>query len=340
MRILFYSYKKFESPYIIAANKSGYAIETTCESLNTRTAHLSRGIPVISIFAGDLASAPVLDALHEAGVKLIAVRATGYDNVDIGKANSLGIKVVNVPGYSPYAIAEHAVALLLALTRKLMPANTQVHKHNFLVDNLVGFDLHGKTVGIIGTGEIGSVFAKIMNGFGCRLLGYDIKPNPDLPRLVNIQYTDLLSLCHRSDIISIHTSLTKESTHLISYRLIKEMKPGVTIINTSRGGCVDTTDIIHFLEKGHIGAYGADVYERERDIFFHDLSNGQLKDPILKKLLSLPNVMITPHQAFATQEALTNIATATFYNIDCWAGNRPLENEVTATPAMNYVKND
>jgi D-lactate dehydrogenase len=330
MKILFYSTKVYEQPYLEAAMDARVEAVFTQEPLSLQTVSLAKGFGGISIFTGDDASAAVLEALHQAGIDFIAVRAAGHDNVDLPKAAELGIAVANVPAYSPYAVAEHAVALLLCLNRKLIKANQQVQQHDFTTGNLIGFDLNGKTAGIIGVGRTGSVFAKIMHGFGCRLLGYDIAPNKNLEKLYGLEYVDLPALCRQADIISIHTALTPGTKHLIQKTLIRQMLPGVTIINTSRGGCVDTQDIIDGLESGHIGYYGADVYENERGVFFYDYSQKELKDPLLKELLAMPNVLITPHQAFATTEALTNIAAVTYYNIDCRRKRQPSENELTA----------
>lgn len=329
MKILFYSYKNFEKDYLTAANKESCIIGITKDALSLTTASKAQDYKIVSVFAGDDVSAPVVEALYKNGVKYIAIRAAGYDNVDIKKCAELKIQVANVPEYSPYAIAEHAVALVLALNRKLIIANQQVHQQNFSIDNLIGIDLHDKTVGIIGAGKIGSVFAKIMHGFGCRLLGYDIKENKILNKNYGLQYADLNALCQKSDIISIHTPLALQTKYIINESVIKSMKKGVILINTSRGACVNTADVIAALEAKHIGFYGADVYEKEKNIFFYDYSNKDLSDEMLVKLLHMPNVIITPHQAFATKEALTNIAETTFYNIDCWNRGKSSINELT-----------
>lgn len=328
MKILFYSYKDFESPYIGAANNSRYEIVSTPESLSLATVEKAKGFDIISVFTGDDVSAPVINALYKNGTRFIATRAAGYDNIDIERAKDLGIKVANVPEYSPYAIAEHALALMLALNRKLIPANKQVHEQNFTIANLVGFDLHKKTIGIIGTGKIGGTLAKILSGFGCNLIGHDIYEDAGLVYKYRLQYKTLDDLCRQSDIISIHTCLTPQTKHLVNSTLIRQMKKGVMLINTSRGGCVNTEDVINHLESGHIGYYGADVYEKERGIFFNNRSGEELNDNMLKKLLSMPDVLITPHQAFATKEALTNIAETTFHNIGCWVNNHPSPNEL------------
>ena len=344
MKILFYSIKDFEQPYLEAANTRKEEVTFIKEALSLQTADKAKGFDVVSIFAGDDASSNVLEELYKNGVKFIAIRAAGYDNVDIKKATELNIVVANVPEYSPYAIAEHAVALILALNRKIATVDKQVHNQNFTTSNLVGFDLHGKTVGIIGVGKIGSVFAKIMNGFGCRLLGYDIKENTELKEKYRLEYVDLPALCREANIISVHTGLTPQTKYLLNRKLIGLMQRGAMLINISRGGCVNIADVIEGLENGHIGYYGADVYENERGVFFYDHSGKELKDDILKKLLTMPNVLITPHQAFVTKEALTNIAATTFDNIYCWKKNQRSQNELSMqgslTEAAAYIDDE
>ena len=240
--------------------------------------------------------------------------------------------------------AEHAVALILALNRKIATVDAQVHNLNFTTHNFVGFDLHGKTVGIIGVGKIGGVFAKIMHGFGCRLLGYDIKENKEFSEKYGLEYVDLPVLCHDANIISIHTGLTPQINYLLNKKLIGLMQRGTMLINTSHGACVSTEDVIEGLENGKIGYYGADVYENERGVFFYDHFGKELKDDILKKLLTMPNVLITPHQAFATRDALKNIAATTFYNIDCWKKKQHCKNELTKqdslTGAAAYIDDE
>jgi D-lactate dehydrogenase len=329
MKILFYSTKTFEQPYLQQANDYDFDIHFSTLPLSADTVSLAEGFDAISIFTADDASASVVEKLAKAGVNFIAIRAAGYDNVDIDAVNNAGIVVANVPEYSPYAIAEHAVALMLALNRKIIIATEQVKRQYFLLDNLVGFDLHGKTIGIIGTGKIGTVLAKIMHGFGCSILAYDLIKNEELTQQHHVRYVDLAELCSSSNIISIHTPLNQQTKHLISEPFIKIMKKGVMLINTARGGVVKTEDIIAYLENGRIGCYGADVYEKEKGVFFFDRRNDSLNDPQLKKLLSMPNVLITPHQAFATKEALTNIATTTISNINSWKNGLRSGNELT-----------
>jgi len=335
MKTIIYSTKDFECSYLQQANKMNHELTCVEEALNTATATLAKGNEAAVVFTGDDVSTAVVDKLHKAGVKYIAIRAVGYDNIDIKRATELGIKVANVPEYSPYAIAEHAAALMLALNRKLIVADRQVHHHNFTVSNLVGFDLHQKTVGIIGTGRIGTVMAAILHGFGCRLLGYDIAVNKELTEKYNLEYVDLKTLCRSSDIITLHTPLNAATKYLINKEMLDEMKPGVMLINTARGAVVNTEHVIDALEKCKIGYLGLDVYEKEKGIFFYDYSKNRITDEVLKKLMNHPNVIITPHQAFATNEALSNIADTTFYNIDCWANNKISDNELVCKEEDN-----
>ena len=319
MKTLFYSTKNFEEPYLRkATNCEQTSVAFIEDALSIKTVDKSIGYEVISIFTGDDASSNVLEKLVYHGVRFIAIRAAGYDNIDLDKAHELGLKVANVPEYSPYAIAEHAIALMLCLDRKIIGSNYQVHQHNFTISNLVGFDLHNKNVGIIGVGRIGGVLAKILYGFGCRLVGYDIRPNIELEKAFGLKYVDLPTLCHEANIISMHTCLTPDTRYLINKQTISMMQRGVMLINTSRGGCVNTREVLTALKDGHIGYYGADVYENEKGVFFDDFSQRPFNDLLLGELLALPNVLITPHQAFATREALTNIATTTFSNINNW----------------------
>ena len=329
MKTLFYSTKPYEQPYLEKANINKSELTFLKKPLNAETAHLATGYDIVSIFTGDDASTAVIKLLHDIDVKFITTRAAGHDNIDIEKANAVGIKVTNVPAYSPYAIAEHVIALIQALNRKTIIAEKQVHQQNFTTDNLIGYDLHGKTIGIIGVGIIGSVLVKIMYGFGCKILCCDPNENDQLKQKFGVEYSDKESLCASSDIISIHTSSTPETKYLINKKLIDLMKPGTMLINTGRGACVNTVDVIEGLENGNIAYYGADVYENERGIFFTDLTGKEMKDDLLKKLLSMPNVLITPHQAFATVQALTNIADTTFENIDCFQNNSTCKNDLT-----------
>ena len=268
MKILFYSTKDFEQPYLEAANTRKEEVTFIEEALSLQTANKAKGFDVISIFAEDDASSNVLEELFKNGVKFIATRAVIYANLDINKATELGIVIANVPEYSRYAIAEHAVALILALNKKIAAVGKQPQNQIFTVSNLVGFDLHDKIIGIIGVGKVGAVFAKIMHGFGCRLLGYDIKENKELKEKYGLEYVDLHALCQKANIISFHTGLMPQINYLLNKNLIDLMQPGTMLINTSHGGCVNTADVIEGLENGHIGYYGADAYENERGVSF------------------------------------------------------------------------
>lgn len=328
MKVLFYSSHTFEMKFIKKANSQSIEISYCEKSLSEKTAILAKGFHAISIFTSDDASAVVLNKLSKIGINYIAIRASGYDNIDLNAAERLGIKVANVPKYSPNAIAEHAVALMLVLNRKVSIADKLVHQYNFKIDRLIGFDMSNKTVGIIGTGNIGSVVSRILSGFGCNLIGFDIKKNKYLENQFNLKYTSLENIYKESDIISIHIPLNKETKYIINEDSLSLMKKEAMIINTSRGAIVNTKDLIKYLQKGEIGYYGADVYENEKDIFFQDLSSKKIKDSLLIKLLSFENVLITPHQAFATTEALEKIAEINISNLQCWDKNQHCENEI------------
>lgn len=329
MKVLVYSAKGFEIPYLETANNKKHQLTFTEEALSSETAMKAVGYDAISIFSADEACFMTIEKLKDFGVKYITLRSVGYDNVNLRAASRLNIRVANVPEYSPYAIAEHAVALLLTLNRKLIESNFRVHHYNFNLDHLVGFDLNEKTVGIIGTGKIGSVMTKIMHGFGCKLLGYDIEENQDLIDRYHLRYTTLKDLCEQSDVISLHVPLNTETHQLINEELISEMKRGVIIINTARGSVINTEAVVDGLKSGRIGALGIDVYDNEKGIFFYDHSNDIPNDDILMKLNAMPNVLITGHHAFVTKEALTNIAETTIYNLDCWDSGNETENELT-----------
>ena len=331
MKVLVYSAKAFETPYLEAANRKKHELTYTVESLSSITAIKAIGYDAISIFSGDEASFITVEKLKDFGVKYIALRSVGYDNVNLRSAFRVGIKVANVPSYSPYAIAEHAVSLLLALNRNLIESNERVKRFNFNVDNLVGFDLNEKIVGIVGTGRIGAVMTKIMYGFGSKLLGHDIEENQDLVKKYGMVYTDLKRLCEQSDIISLHIPLNSETHHLIDEDLIEQMKPNVILINTARGAVMDTEQVIKALKEKKIAALGIDVYEHESGVFFKDLSHDIPNDEFLITLIAMPNVLITGHHAFLTEEALTNIAETTIYNLNCWGNGEETENELTKT---------
>lgn len=292
----------------------GHALHFFEARLEHKTARLASGCQAVCVFVNDVLDRPTLTALHENGIRLIALRCAGYNNVDLKAAHDLGLTVVRVPDYSPYAVAEHAVALLLALNRKLTRSYNRVRESNFSLEGLVGFDLHGKTIGIVGTGKIGAVFANIMAGFGCRLLAFDAIQRKDLP----VTYVDRNQLLVESDIISLHVPLLPDTYHFLKAETIVKLKRGALIINTSRGGLIEAHALLDALKSGHIGGAALDVYEEEAGVFFHDLSGQILQDDVLARLISLPNVLITSHQAFLTHEALANIAQTTLNNISAF----------------------
>lgn len=283
--------------------------------LSADTAPAAQGAKAVCIFVNDQADRACLEALAALNVKLIALRCAGYNNVDLTAARELGIAVVRVPAYSPHAVAEHAVGLLLSLNRKIHRAYNRVRELNFSLSGLVGFDIHGKTVGIIGTGRIGRIAAQIFSGFEAKVIAYDPIPMPEWANTYHIQYTDLNTLLATSDILSLHLPLVAETRHLLNSQTIATTKPGVFIVNTSRGKLIDTTALIAALKSGHVGGVALDVYEEEEGIFFQDLSGQVLLDDELSHLLIFPNVLITSHQAFLTHEALSEIARVTIKNI-------------------------
>ncbi len=326
MNTIVYSTHKFERDYLEKAFEEKYVVNYITSSLSIETAPLAKGYDAVSIFVNDDASSQVLQILGEAGVKFLVLRSAGYNHVDLAAAKKFNIKVAHVPEYSPYAVAEHAVALMLALNRKLIRAHNRVMEQNFALDGLVGFDMNGKTVGIIGTGKIGSVVTKIMNGFGCRILVYDKIENNELKNKYNVIYTDYETLCKESDIITLHVPLTPETKYLIDKNCISKMKRGVMLINTSRGALINTKDVIKSLKTGQIGHLGIDVYEEESDLFFEDHSGDILQDDVIARLMTFNNVLITSHQAFLTDTALKNIAGTTVENLDFFEKNKSCKN--------------
>ena len=291
------------------------------------TVNLTKGYDAVCVFVNDRLNAEVIAALKENDVKLIALRCAGFNNVDLEAAKEHGIKVVRVPAYSPNAVAEHAVALILTLNRKTHKAYNRVREGNFSLERLTGFDLYGKTVGAIGTGKIGQVFCNIMLGFGCRVLAFDLMEDKELASK-GVEYLPLIDLLQQSDIISLHCPLNDQTRHIINKETIPMMKEGAMLINTSRGGLIDTVDVIEGLKSGRIGYVGLDVYEQEEKLFFKDLSENIIQDDLIMRLLSFPNVLITSHQGFFTEEALIQIAQTTLDNIDAFETGLPLENAV------------
>lgn len=291
--------------------------------LSQETAPLAKGAEAVCVFVNDNLDRPCLEALAAQGVKLVALRNTGFNNVDLSAAKELKLAVTRVPAYSPYAVAEHAVALLLALNRKIHRAFNRVRELNFALNGLVGFDLHGKTAGIVGTGKIGRVVAQIFRGFDLEVLAYDPFPNREWAKPLGVNYVEAKELVGKSDVISLHVPLTPETQHLIRRETLQLMKPGAILVNVSRGGLIDTKALIEALKSGQLGGVALDVYEEEEGIFFEDLSGQVLQDDELARLLTFPNVLITAHQAFLTREALGDIARTTVANLMALATGHP-----------------
>lgn len=291
--------------------------------LTRATAATAQGAKAVCVFVNDQLDRPCLEALAAQDVKLVALRCTGFNNLDLAAAKDLKLTVTRVPVYSPYAVAEHAVALLLSLNRKIHRAFNRVRELNFSLNGLVGFDLHGKTAGIVGTGKIGRIVAQMLRGFGMQVLAYDPFPNQDWAVQQGVEYVDAFSLAERSDVISLHVPLTPETKYIIRRETINLMKPGAIIINVSRGALIDSTALIEALKTGQLGGVALDVYEEEEGIFFEDLSGQILQDDELARLLTFPNVLITAHQAFLTREALADIANITVANLAALDAGKP-----------------
>ncbi len=328
MKTAVFSLHKFEKRFLEQANQDRHELIFFDTRLTQHTASFAKGCEAVSLFVSDDASDAVLNILSSIGIKYIVLRSAGFNNVDLKKASELGIKVARVPAYSPYAVAEHAVALMLAINRKLIQAHSRIAEMNFSLDGLTGFDMNGKSVGIIGTGKIGSVIAKILHGFGCSLLAYDAYPNEILIQQYGLQFTDLQTLCNNADIITLHCPLVEETKYIINSKSIALMKPGVMLINTSRGKLINTKDVIVALKTGQIGSLGMDVYEEEEGLFFEDHSEDILQDDLIARLMSFRNVLITSHQAFLTDTALKNIAETSISNLNCFEERMSCENEI------------
>lgn len=323
MRILFFSSQTYDQDSFTRVPAApGLELHFQATRLCEDTAALAVGHEVVCAFINDDLGAPVLERLAAGGTRLIALRSAGYNHVDLATAKRLGLAVVRVPAYSPHAVAEHAVALILALNRRLHRAYNRTREGDFSLHGLTGFDLHGKTVGVVGTGQIGATFARIMAGFGCQLLAYDPYPNPELLAL-GARYLELPELLRQAQIISLHCPLTEQTRHLINAQSLADLQPGAMLINTGRGALVDTPALIEALKNGQLGYLGLDVYEEEAQLFFEDRSDLPLQDDVLARLLTFPNVIVTAHQAFLTKEALAAIAATTLDNITRWAAGNP-----------------
>lgn len=339
MKVAIFDTHRFERPGLERENaRFGHELTFLEPRLTRETASLAAGHDCVCAFVNDRLDEATLAELAAGGIRLIALRSAGFNHVDLLAAERLRLRVARVPAYSPHAVAEHAVALILTLNRKIHRAYSRVREGNFSLDGLVGFDLHGKTVGIVGTGRIGAVMARIMKGFGCRVLAHDARPDAELLKNGAVTYVELERLLRESDIVSLHVPLTPETRHLIDAQALALMKPGVMLINTGRGALIDTGALIQSLKSGHLGSAGLDVYEEEEGIFFEDLSGQVLQDDVLARLLTFPNVILTAHQAFLTEEALSNIARTTFQNISDFEAGRPLPNEVCAEAHLRRAK--
>lgn len=329
MKIAVCSAHPYDRQFLQEANAAfGHELSFFDAPLNEETRQMVAGFPAICAFVNDTLNEAVLQVLAQQGTRLIALRCAGFNNVDLAAAARYGIHVVRVPAYSPHSIAEHTLALILTLNRKTHRAYNRVRDGNFSLDGLLGFELRGRTVGIVGTGRIGLATAEILRGFGCHLLAHDPYPNPECLAL-GVSYVTLDELYRDSDLITLHCPLNQESFHLINAAAIGKMKRGVTIINTSRGAVIDTPAVIAALKSGRIGGLGLDVYEQEGDLFFQDLSCQVIQDDMFERLLSFPNVLITGHQGFFTAEALSSIAHTTLDNVRLFEQHGQCPNEVT-----------
>lgn len=316
MKVAFYDAKPYDQEFFLkAAESNAIDIEFHSFRLSRSTAPTATGCTVVCVFVNDQVDRPCLEALAREGIQLIALRCAGFNQVDLKAAAALGIRIVRVPAYSPHAVAEHAIALLLTLNRKIHRAYNRVREHNFSLNGLVGFDLHGRTAGIIGTGKIGRITAEILRGFGMEVLAYDLFPDRAWAKANRVEYTTKEDLLSRSDVVSLHTPLTPETHYLINREAIATMKTGAYLVNTSRGKLIETTALIEALKQKKLGGVALDVYEIEEGVFFEDLSHDVLQDDDLARLVSFPNVLVTSHQGFLTSEALTEIARVTTENI-------------------------
>lgn len=329
MRIAVFDTHPYDERALNEANVDHrHTLEFFEERLHDKTVELANGFDAVCPFVNCRLTQSVLQRLAEQGVKLIVLRAAGFNGIDIAAAQQLGICVARVPAYSPEAVAEHCFALLLTLVRKTHRAYNRVREQNFSLDGLEGFNLHGKTFGALGAGRIGQCAMRIARGFGCKIIAYDPYENPQIASDVGFEYVSLEQLLENADIISLHLPLTENSHHIIDAKALALMRKGVVIINTSRGALIDTPAVIESLKSGKVAGVGLDVYEMEEGVFFHDLSNGLLQDDMLARLMTFPNVLITSHQGFLTREALHAIATTTLGNADAFARGETMVNQV------------
>lgn len=328
MRVIVFDIHGFELSPLKEHLGKNHDIKFVDVKLSEHTVDLAKGFDVAVVFIHDIVSAVVLESLKQSGIQFLITRSAGFNHIDLQAAKRLNIRVANVPQYSPYAVAEHAVALMLVLNRKIIRAHHRLMDLNFSLNGLVGFDVHGKTVGIIGLGKIGRVVARILCGFGCKILGYDVIPDRSLEKDCRVHFTTLDELYKKSDIITLHAPLNVQTHYLINQESLSKMKKGVMLINTSRGGLINTRDVISAVKSEQIGYLGLDVYEEENELFFEDHSEDILQDDVIARLMTFPNVLITSHQAFLTREAIENIACTTAANLDCFEKNGKCENEL------------
>lgn len=328
MKIAVFSTKSYDQEYFEKySNKHDHQFTFFETALNKSTANLTMGFDVVCIFVNDKVDKSTIEILTKNGVRLIALRCAGYNNVDIQSAKKYGIKIVRVPAYSPEAVAEHSVALILTLNRKTHKAYNRVREGNFSLKNLIGFNLSGKTVGVIGTGQIGSAFCRVMKGFGCEIVAFDIS-KPEELLAMGVKYLPIDQVFSQSDIISLHCPLNSDTKHIINEMSLAKMKEGVMIINTSRGALIDTADVIKGLTQKKVGYLGIDVYEQEENLFFRDLSESIIQDEYILRLNSFPNVLITSHQAYFTTESMDEITLITLENIHAFEKKMTLKNEI------------
>ncbi len=328
MKLAFFGTRTYDRAGFDAANRSGaHAIRYFEPRLTIDTAPLAEGFPAVCSFVNDSVDVAVVERLARGGTKLIALRCAGYNHVDLPACREAGIEVVRVPAYSPHAVAEHAIALMLALNRKTHRAYNRTREGNFALDGLAGFDMHGRTAGVIGTGKIGACVVRLLAGFGCRVLAHDVHENPDC-LAAGAVYLPLADLLAQSDIVTLHCPLLAATRHLIHAETLAQMKRGVMLINTSRGALLDTPAVIAALKRGQVGYLGVDVYEEEEGIFFEDQSGVGIQDDILARLTTFPNVLVTGHQAFLTVDALANIAETTLANISSFERGETCANRV------------
>ena len=333
MRIAVFSTKPYDREFLERCNaRHDHELVFFEPRLTAATTRLAEGFPVVCIFVNDQLDRPALEALAAGGTRLVALRCAGFNNVDLRAAEELRIEAVRVPAYSPHAVAEFTVGLILCLNRRIHRAYVRTRDNNFALDGLLGFDLHGRTVGLIGTGAIGSIVARIMrHGFGCEVLAHDVQQRPELVE-IGVRYTSPRELASASDIITLHCPLTPRTRHVVNRETLALAKRGVMLVNTSRGALIDTEALIDGLKSGQIGAVALDVYEQEADVFFEDLSGEIIQDDVLQRLLTFPNVLLTGHQAFFTGDALTGIAETTMASITAFARGEELINRVAASP--------